>query len=70
MNTKTKWVYPKQNEDDIVMVFLIEDDEIPEDSEEESTESCGCKDKVEIKKNLTIPNVEYLSFRCLLLMIK
>tara|TARA_A100001515_G_C4467451_1_gene175685 strand:+ start:321 stop:569 length:249 start_codon:yes stop_codon:yes gene_type:complete len=41
---------PKVYEDDIVMVFLIEDDEDSEDSEEESTESCGCKDKVEIKK--------------------
>jgi len=40
---------PKVYEDDIVMIFLIDEDE---DSEEEETESmeCGCKDKVEIKK--------------------
>ena len=41
---------PKVYEDDIVMVFLIQDDEDSEDSEEESTESCGCKDQVKIKK--------------------
>tara|TARA_R100001163_G_C5033544_1_gene173217 strand:+ start:306 stop:554 length:249 start_codon:yes stop_codon:yes gene_type:complete len=41
---------PKVYEDDIVMVFLIEDDEDSQDSEEESTESCGCEEKVKTKK--------------------
>ena len=41
---------PKVYEDDIVMVFLIQDEEDSEDTEEESTESCECEGKVKIKK--------------------
>ncbi len=40
---------PKVYEDDIIMIFLVDEEE---ESEEEDTESmdCGCKETVEIKK--------------------
>jgi|TARA_B100000282_G_scaffold78215_1_gene54152 hypothetical protein len=41
---------PKVYEDDIVMIFLIDDDEDSDEEETESMDKCECKDKVEIKK--------------------
>ena len=41
---------PKVYEDDIVMVFLIEDDEDSDEEETESMKKCGCEEKVDIKK--------------------